>query len=215
MSSSDDIISLKKKQDRLTTRETQLWNHFVKFREGLLESLADFTEQAVAGELRGVKECEQKRGERVIEVHLKLNETSVLVVSPGCVYPLDRLQGALAGMIFIYVDDKPTVRPVIQITVSERDIPSHLQLERFGVGVEGGNMQDINSLHYQYEGSYCLTGEPKVLARGEQVSKAEGSNLGRQVISWFYRITHEWKEWPTWSELGDLGGRKPIGFIKE
>jgi hypothetical protein len=114
-----DLSQLKVRQERLDSRRDKLLDSFIQFREGMIEGLDSFAQNAAKVGLRGVAQCEKRHDSReFLEAAFTLNEFDLVLVATDTTRLLE-YHGDLAVKIFIYVEENGDTPPLFEIIVRE------------------------------------------------------------------------------------------------
>jgi hypothetical protein len=108
---------LKARQDALDQRVNILLTHLAAIKEGLMESLIDFTTEALAAGLRGVQNPVQREQAGQSIATLALNGYELTIVAPRDAYP--EVPGTpLVAQMFVY-RSHPDALPWFRIVIIE------------------------------------------------------------------------------------------------
>ncbi len=195
-----NISELKAKEDKLGSRRRQLLDRLIPFRQGLLETLEQFTQEAEAAGLRSVKRYKKTAdAQGMLQATLTLNGFDLFVLStdetyydlPSQVDPTIHDESSLSVKVFFYesADDEST--PFVEVFAREAPNSS-----------------------YAYGVRWFGQGKQHDITRGNTVNKEEGVKTARALLDWFYTVERYWLDKPTRKAVlhKEANTSRPIGF---
>ena len=196
-----NISELKAKEDTLELRRRQLLERFFPFRQGLLETLEQFTQEAEAAGLRSVKPYKKTAdAQGNFQVTLTLNGFDLFVLStdethnydlPSQADPtiLDEPSLLVKGFFYESTDDKST--PFVEVFA--RAAPNS---------------------SYAYGARWFGQEKQHDITRGNTANKEEGVKTARALLDSFYAWERYWVDRPARKAILHKAGNtsRQIGF---
>jgi hypothetical protein len=191
--SDDKLAALKAAQDSLDLRKDKLLEHFVPFREQLIQELELFIENALDNDLNSVSKLKRvKDGKELKEIEFGLNTMDIGLISNNNVLFQNVMTEDLAAKIFVYDRGDENNTPLLEITF-----------------VEHGNNE------YKILAQWFSSNGPRFMGENTSLSDDSAKNMASILVNHFYRFLFSWKEKPTMKAALGIGAKGSMGFLKE
>jgi len=177
----------------LHTRETELVNKFITFRDELIQALDGFAEEVLKTGIHGVSRCKTAlESDGMQETRLTLNGLALAIVSSDKVRFVPESGGTLACKILIFVEPSEEDTPFLDITCRE---PTRDRLRCCDVTRSSSEgMKPLGGYHLTDEGA---------------------TSAAAKIVELFYQLRPNWRPEPQYEPL--LRGvvtKRPIGFLE-
>ncbi len=188
-----DIAALKAQQDDFMARRKALLDRFIPFWDGLVERLTEFTTEALAAGLVGVRACKLRPHYAETGVaELMLNGFSLVLVATDETNHLATPDDSLAARVLLYPHDEPDAKPTADFVA-----------------------QELTSATYRVQGRFFGVQTNQPFFDGD-LSRAQGRQAAEALISIVYSFRLTWEERPMLgialdrdTPTGSIGFRPP------
>jgi hypothetical protein len=188
-----EIAALKAQQDDFQARRKALLDRFIPFWDGLIERLAEFTDEALAAGLQDVRAVQLRPhyGETGV-AEVMLNGFNFLCVATDETNHLDHPDGLLAARVLLYPHDEPDARPTGDFVA-----------------------QELTRDTYQVQGRFFGAEKHRSFFSAD-VSREQGRRAAEALIAFVYSLRLMWEERPMLgialdrdTPTGSIGFRPP------
>lgn len=188
-----DIAALKAQQDDFLGRRKALLDRFIPFWDGLIQRLTEFTTEALAAGLLGVRPCTLRPHYAETGVaELMLNGFNLVLVATDETNHLATSNDVLAARVLLYPHDEPDAKPTGDFVA-----------------------QELAGATYRVQGRFFGVETHQPFFDGD-LSREQGGNAAEALIAFVYSFHLTWEERPMLgialdrdTPTGSIGFRPP------